>query len=143
MNDIQSDNWTPGKGDEDALISVSFHALFLFEEDHMPEAYTVYGNKRFRYSGSLETGLVVHKGVDIAISVDTIRLIKTEIARRNPVLMGACRDNPSRNSLGETLRGRGITPQVLSYVVPLLVDSGYCTTNNSKPLVISRRTPIT
>lgn len=109
----------------------------------MPEAYTVYGKKKFRYSGSLDTGLVVHKGVDIAISVDTIMLIRTEIARRSPVLMGACRDNPSRNSLGETLRSRGITPQVLSYVVPLLVASGYCTTNNSRPLVINRRPQIT
>jgi hypothetical protein len=43
----------------------------------------------FEYTGSLSTGLVVHKRVDVPISSEIVRVIRDEIRRRSPVLMGA------------------------------------------------------
>jgi hypothetical protein len=42
------------------------------------------------------------------------------------VPMGACRDNPVRGSLGEKLRGQRRSPQLLSYVIPLLAEQDFC-----------------
>ena len=58
----------------------------------MPIAKTVTG-KPFEYSGSLETGLTVffkapHKKL---IPVQIIKVIRQEITKRSPVLMGANR----------------------------------------------------
>ena len=61
----------------------------------------------YQYSGSLETGLIVHKRTDVHITTDAIKLIKSEIASRSPVLMGACRDNPTKGSIGEVLKKNG------------------------------------
>jgi hypothetical protein len=105
----------------------------------MPRAKTITGVE-FEYSGSLDSGLVVHKGTGVMISTEIIRFIRDEIKRRSPVLMGACRDNPAKHSLGETLATiPGASPQYLSYVVPLLVEEGYCTVNDRRPIIISRR----
>jgi len=105
----------------------------------MPRTRTVTGVE-FEYSGSLETGLIVHKGMGVRISPIIVRVIRDEIQRRSPVKMGACRDNPARNSVGETLAAiPGASPQYLSYVVPLLVEEGFCTVSDRKPIIISRR----
>jgi len=105
----------------------------------MPQAKTVTG-VNFFYSGSLNTGLVVHKGTGVRISVEIIRFIRGEIDRRSPVLMGACRDNPAKHSVGEALVATlGGSPQYLSYVVPLLMEEGFCTVNGRRRIVISRQ----
>jgi len=105
----------------------------------MPRAKTVMGLE-FEYSGSLATGLVIHKGTGVRISSGIIRIIRAEIERRTPVKMGACRDNPARNSIGETLAAvPGASPQYLSYVIPLLIEEGFCTVNDHRPIIISRR----
>jgi hypothetical protein len=103
----------------------------------MPSGRTLMGVE-FHYSGSLDTGLIVHKNVDIHISAKIIRLIRGEIERRSPVLMGACRDNPTRDSIGETLLNNGYSPQFSSYVIPLLIEEGFCKANDRRPYKIMK-----
>jgi len=92
----------------------------------------------FRYSGTLDTSLIVHKNVDIYISADTVRMIRGEIERRSPVLMGACRDHPKKDSIGETLLNNGCSPQVSSYVIPLLIEEGFCKASDRRPYTIMK-----
>lgn len=107
----------------------------------MPIARTVMG-RRFEYTGTLEAGIAVffeppHKKI---ISPSIIRVIREEIAKRSPVLMGASRDPLVTNSIGETLALRhNESPQVMSYVLPLLIEEGFCTVSDRKPFVIHRK----
>jgi len=103
----------------------------------MPSSRTLMGVE-FQYSGSLDTGLIVHKNVDIHVSADIIRMIRGEIERRSPVLMGACRDNPTRDSIGETLLNNGYSPQISSYVIPLLIEEGFCKASDRRPYKIMK-----
>lgn len=108
----------------------------------MPKGLTVTG-KPFEYEGSLTRGLTVFfesSGTALTIKPRTVEIIRREIATRSPVLMGANRQPLVQNSVGETLyRDHGISPQVMSYVLPLLVEEGFCTVSNSKPFVIYHR----
>jgi len=91
----------------------------------------------FEYTGSLSTGLVVHKRVDVPISSEIVRVIRDAIRRRSPVLMGACRKPLVPDSIGETLaQDHGVSPQVMSYVLPLLVEEGFCRVSANKPFKI-------
>jgi hypothetical protein len=51
--------------------------------------------------------------------------------------MGACRDNPNPYSLGATLLSHGHSPQNLSYVLPLLIEEGFCMVNAKKPFLVT------
>jgi len=62
----------------------------------------------------------------IAITPYIINLVKAEIKRKRQVHMGASRDNPPENSLGALLKREGQTPQQLSYLIPILIDEGFC-----------------
>lgn len=62
----------------------------------------------------------------IAITLYTINLVKAEIIRKRNVHMGASRDNPPENSLGALLKMEGQTPQQLSYLIPILIEEGFC-----------------
>jgi len=93
----------------------------------------------FKYDGSLDNGLIIYKKIDIGISKNIINAIKSDITRRSPVLMGACRDNPSKNSIGESLKIQGYSPQSLSYVIPLLIEEGFCVANGKKPFIITKK----
>ncbi len=106
----------------------------------MPLGTTITG-VRFEYSGSLSTGLVVSfKNSALRIAPETIRIIREEITRRSPVLMGANRKPLVPDSVGETLAvNHGISPQVMSYVLPLLIEEGFCTAGGRKPVVIHRK----
>ena len=54
--------------------------------------------------------------------------------------MGANRKPLVANSVGETLwLQHRTTPQAMSYVLPLLVEEGFCTVSDQKPFVIHRR----
>lgn len=107
----------------------------------MPIAKTVTG-KSFEYSGSLATGLTIffkppHKK---EITVGTIRIIRQEITKRSPVLMGANRQPLVADSVGETLALKhNESPQVMSYVLPLLIAEGFCTVSNGKPFMIYKK----
>jgi hypothetical protein len=92
----------------------------------------------YRYNGSLEDGLEVFKGSpSFKVSKELIDLIKSEIERKSPVLMGACRDNPNPYSIGRFLLDEGYSPQNLSYVIPLLIDEGFCEASEKKPFTIT------
>lgn len=106
----------------------------------MPIAKTVTGQP-FEYSGTLTTGITVffkppHKKM---IAREIVRIIRDEITKRSPVLMGASRKPLVKDSVGETLSVKhGESPQVISYVLPLLIEEGFCTVSNGKPFVIHR-----
>ena len=108
----------------------------------MPTGKTLQGNE-FRYSGSLATGLVVTLNFTaIKISPGIISLIRAEITRRSPVLMGTCRKPLVPDSIGETLwLQHHVTPQVLGYVVPLLVEEEFCKASQRKPFIVYRIGP--
>ena len=97
--------------------------------------------RSFEYSGTLATGITVffkppHKK---KITSDIVRVIRAEITKRSPVLMGANRDPLVSNSVGETLAERhNESPQVMSYVLPLLVEEGFCTVGDRRPYMIRR-----
>ena len=102
---------------------------------------TVMG-KSFEYSGTLATGITVffkppHKK---KISPEIVQVVRNEITKRSPVLMGANRSPLVGDSVGETLALKhNETPQVMSYVLPLLVEEGFCTVSDRKPFVIHRQ----
>ena len=102
----------------------------------MKEAKTLKG-KVFWYDGNLTEGLLVYPtkkdnesftGTIVKISKDEIDFIKKEIRLHTEIPMGACRDNPKKGSLGEKLKRRKKSPQILSYVIPLLKEEGFCRT---------------
>jgi len=105
----------------------------------MKRSKTVMG-KPFEYSGSLLKGISVHfddSGADWLIPPTIVEVIRGEIARRSPVLMGASRKPLVKDSVGETLyREHGFSPQAMSYVLPLLVESGFCTVSPHRPYLI-------
>ena len=105
----------------------------------MKRSKTVMG-KWFKYKGSLSEGISVHfndSGADWLIPVEIIEIIKAEIAQRSPVLMGASRRPLVKGSVGETLyRDYGFSPLAMSYVLPLLIEAGYCTISPSRPFLI-------
>lgn len=105
----------------------------------MPRSKTVTG-KGFEYSGSLAEGITVRfERSALYVPADLIQVIRQEITRRSPVLMGANRQPLVRDSVGETLRLEyGKSPQIMSYVLPLLIEEGFCTVNARKPYVIRR-----
>ncbi len=91
------------------------------------EGQTVKG-KSFNYRGSLDEGLVIlfENSQPLKIPPESIAKIRTEIReRRGPALMGAIFAPLLPGSIGEAVaRKHGISPINLSYVVPLLVNSG-------------------
>lgn len=93
---------------------------------------STFNNKIFHYDGSLSTHLDIYtvndKGVEtgtrVRIDSETIAFIRNTIKLKTEISMGACRDNPSTGSLGENLLKRSKSPQILSYVLPLLEIEG-------------------
>ena len=92
-----------------------------------------------KYSGSLVAGIVVSfNHTRLRISPEVISFIRAEIMARSPVLMGTCRKPLALSSLGEALYSQHhVTPQVVSYVVPLLIEEGLCTVSQRKPFIVS------
>ena len=91
--------------------------------------------KPFIYEGSLTSSLKVSPlnkegeptGTIVPIDAVTIRHIKNIINEKGKIQMGACRDNPAPQSLGELLHEMHKSPQWLSYVLPLLEEEGFLT----------------
>ncbi len=108
----------------------------------MKTAKTVMG-KHYQYEGSLDRGIKVDfgdSGTDWLIPPEIIEVIKTEITKRSPVLMGASRRPLVKNSVGETLyREHGFSPTAMTYVLPLLIDAGFCTISERRPYLIRAR----
>jgi hypothetical protein len=95
---------------------------------------------RFEYSGSLATGLVVSLlSTTLRITPEAVKIIRHEVTTRSPVLMGTNRMRLVANSVGETLyKKHGISPQALSYVLPLLIKEGFCTASDRRPFMIHK-----
>jgi len=103
---------------------------------NLRESRTVMG-KKFYYTGEISGDVIVYptdksgnqrsNGI-VPINSNVILFIKSEIQRNREIAMGACRDDPSRGSLGEKLRDRRWSPQYLSYIVPLLIEARFCET---------------
>jgi hypothetical protein len=108
----------------------------------MPTNRTLTG-KQFTYSGSLATGLTIqfgNAGKVMKIPVRIVDIIRNEITKRSPVLAGANRDPLVLNSVGKALYEKyHISPQAMSYVLPLLVQEGFCTVSDHKPFVIHKK----
>lgn len=105
----------------------------------MAMSKTVMG-KRFKYHGTLERGIAIDfgdTGADWVIPAEIISVIKDEITKRSPVLMGASRKPLLKNSVGETLyREHDFSPAAMTYVLPLLVEAGFCTVESERPYLI-------
>ena len=54
------------------------------------------------------------------------RLVLDFLEGRGQVPVGASRDRPPRGSLGELLKSHKLTPQHLSYLLPVLEEAGLC-----------------
>jgi len=106
----------------------------------MAMSKTVMG-KRFKYRGSLTKGISIDfndTGADWLIPVEIIDVIKEEIARRSPVRMGASRRPLVKDSVGETLfKEHDFSPAAMTYILPLLVEAGYCTIDPKRPFLIT------
>ena len=100
----------------------------------MNKSQTVTG-KVFYYNGDLSHGITVHtcdkqgkmKDEGFFISSGTIDIIKKAIVTHREIPMGACRDNPAKDSIGHILFNQHKSPQALSYVIPLLKQENFCT----------------
>jgi len=110
--------------------------LLAARESNMKQSNTVTG-KRFYYEGSISEDLIVYptdrsgvkrSGTKVPIPSQVIDFIRAEIREGGEIAMGACRDSPSPGSLGaKLLRQQRKSPQLLSYMIPLLIEEGYCT----------------
>ena len=67
----------------------------------------------------------------IVITPFTQDLVKEAIKSSGKILMGASRDNPPRSSLGFLIKKEKQSPQQLSYLIPVLIDDGFCTFERS------------
>jgi len=89
----------------------------------------------FFYHGSLDDGLEVYNldfdeeptGTKISIDLNTINIVKYIVNEKNRILMGACRDNPNPHSIGAILYNMRKSPQLLSYLLPILEEDGFLT----------------
>jgi hypothetical protein len=100
----------------------------------MKELATLTG-KRFRFKGNFEEEIIIYPSdknglaqdrFALAITAFTVNLVKSSIRGKGEIFMGASRDNPPKNSLGATLKDNAQTPQQLSYLIPILIDAGFC-----------------
>jgi len=106
----------------------------------MSTSKTVMG-KMFHYRGSLAKGIHVvfdDAGQDWFIPRKIISVIEAQIAERSPVAMGASRRPLLKDSVGETLyREHDFSPLATTYVVPLLIEAGYCHISPKRPYLIT------
>jgi hypothetical protein len=103
-------------------------------EGHMEKnTASTFNGKLFHYTGSILSNLKVftlddkgnETGTVVRIDVETISEVKKFLREKIDIKMGACRDNPSPNSLGMYLHSVKKSPQLLSYILPLLEMEGY------------------
>ena len=111
----------------------------------MKQCRTIDRGKLFFYEDDPMSGLIVQTADEngekndtkIHISANTITFIKRKIKTSFEIPMGSCRDNPAPGSLGHLLMHKNKTsPQILCYVIPLLVEKGFCTTVKEKRAIV-------
>jgi hypothetical protein len=91
--------------------------------------------KYFQYKGDLGQEIIIYPSdkegnpqykFALVITPFTINLIKSAIKTKSEILMGASRDKPPQGSLGALLKIEEQTPQQLSYLIPILKETGFC-----------------
>ena len=96
---------------------------------------TTPSGKPFRYRECPGGELVVYPSDEqgthqemsaLVITPYTINLVSKTIRERGRIRMGASRDNPPKNSLGELLKDEKQSPQQLSYLSAVLEARGFC-----------------
>lgn len=100
---------------------------------------TTLTNKPFRYTGSLAEGIAVHfELLTIEIPAETIAIVRDDIRERGPLPVGNHLKPMIKGSIGENLyREHRIKPELLNYVIPLLIMEGFCSIKSLKPIVIT------
>lgn len=100
----------------------------------MKTLFTLSGRK-FQYKKHPDGELIVYPADQngdlqeksaIVITPYTIDLVKDTIKKYSEILMGASRDNPPKESLGALIKKEKQSPQQLSYLIPILFESGIC-----------------
>ncbi len=114
-------------------------------DGHYKKLRTLNG-KPFQYKSCSSEELIIYPSDNtgneqekfaLAITPYTINLVKSAIKRKRQIPMGASRDKPPKDSLGALLKSEGQTPQQLSYLIPILIDEGFCHyTKESKAFII-------
>jgi len=96
---------------------------------------------RFEYSGSLVAGLTVLFRISaLRQRPEIVFTTRQEITNRRPVLMGANRKPLVTDSVGEKLTQKyGVSPQAMSYLLPLPIEECFCAVSDRKPFVIHRK----
>ena len=56
----------------------------------------------------------------------SVDLVKRAIQGSGEIKMGASRDNPPKISLGALIKKEKQSPQQLSYLIPILIEEGFC-----------------
>ena len=101
----------------------------------MKTLFTLSGRGRFQYKKHPDGELIVYpadKNGDlqeksaIIITPYTIDLVLDAIKKHTEIPMGVSRDNPPQGSLGVLIKKEKQSPQQLSYLIPILVESGMC-----------------
>jgi hypothetical protein len=88
--------------------------------------YKKYPDKELIVYPQDENGNLQEKSA-IVITPFTQNLVKEAIKSNLRILMGASRDKPPKNSLGFLIKKEKQSPQQLSYLIPILMDEGFCT----------------
>lgn len=96
--------------------------------ENLNEAVTLKRMKRFKYKGSVETGITLYFGHDLdrekTINKEHLGQLLKEFRGRK-VLIGTSRNNPQDGSLGEWLQAYVTRTALASYVAPILIKEGY------------------
>ena len=112
--------------------------------ENMKQCKTIDRDEPFFYKGDLNSGLRVQTAdnsgyindAKIYISSEYITIAKRRIRRMLEIPMGSCRDNPAPDSLGRVMSNHKMSPQYLCYVIPLLIEIGFCTTVKERGAII-------
>ncbi len=101
----------------------------------MKKIKTLKGHE-FQYKSYSDKELIIYPPDDqgnlqeksaIVITPFTQGLVRKAIRSNGKILMGASRDNPPKTSLGFLIKAEKQSPQQLSYLIPILIDEGFCT----------------
>jgi len=120
-------------------------AIEDMKPDHTPSG------KPFRYKGDPSAEIIVYPSDEdgqhqdrfaLAITRFESDLVQGLIRQHGRILLGASRDRPSEGSLGAFLKSEGLTPQHLSYLIPILKANGICTVSrDGQAFVVEHREP--
>lgn len=107
------------------LIKEVFTLNFV---ENLNEVVTLQRMKRFKYKGSVETGITLFFGHDFdrekTIQKEHLDLLLKEFRGRK-VLIGTSRNTLQDGSLGEWLQANVTRTALASYVAPVLIKEGY------------------